>query len=269
MRGTAFGVFSSELPRIAVASGPATLDIQLTPANDFAPSDGREMQVDRWRINAAIAARVIERYHSRKNRPVVDYEHQTLKAEDNGHPAPAAGWIAALEWREGSGLWARTEFTERATRHIAAKEYRYVSPVFRYDAKTGEILEVMMAAITNAPAIDGMAPMELQAAASFAFDQERNIVDRSHHGLTAAELAVCNSTGISPGDFAATKAQQAGPHTHGLSADELAICRSTGTDPAVFAAAKQSPPASKLTEQERAICRATGISEAAFLAARR
>jgi len=37
---------------------------------------------------------------------VIDYHHQTLLAEKNGQPAPAAGWFDALEWREGDGLYA-------------------------------------------------------------------------------------------------------------------------------------------------------------------
>ncbi|MCL8054463.1 phage protease, partial [Pseudomonas aeruginosa] len=80
--------------------------------------DGRPMDVPGWRIDAASAAAVIERARSRKTPPVLDYEHQTLKKEQNGQPAPAAGRFLDFEWREGSGLWGRVEYTARAAKLI-------------------------------------------------------------------------------------------------------------------------------------------------------
>lgn len=144
-----------------------TVEIQLTPAGVFKPSDGRPMEVPAWVINQAIATRVIDRFQARKNPPVVDYEHQTLHKETNGQPAPAAAWMRALQWREGSGLWATVELTARAAELIRGGEYRFVSPVFRFDAKTGEVLSIEMAALTNHAAIDGMEPLALRAAATF------------------------------------------------------------------------------------------------------
>jgi len=144
------------------------MDIQLTPAGAFRPSDGRAMSVPAWRIDQAIATRVMERFNARRNPPVVDYEHQTLHKETNGQPAPAAAWMRALQWRD-TGLWATVELTARAAELIQAGEYRYVSPVFRYDEKTGDVLAIEMAAITNNPAIDGMEPLARRAAATFGY----------------------------------------------------------------------------------------------------
>lgn len=143
------------------------IEMQLMPAGDFRPADGREMLVDHWHIDAAVAQRVIERFRAQRQPPVVDYEHQTLLTETNGQPAPAAGWIRDLVWKEGEGLFALVEPTTRARQYIAAKEYLYVSPVFAYDATTGDVLAIQMAAITNNPALHGMAEMELRAAAVF------------------------------------------------------------------------------------------------------
>lgn len=143
------------------------IDIQLTPAGAFVPSDGREMRVPHWYIDAAVASRVIARQQARRNPLVLDYEHQTLNKESNGQPAPAAGWMLALEWREGSGLWATAELTERAAAHVQAGEYRYISPVFQYDPATGSVLAIEMAALTNTPAIDGMAALTARATATF------------------------------------------------------------------------------------------------------
>ena len=69
------------------------------------------MDVPAWRINAAIATRVIAE-HNPTQPPVIDYEHQTLHKEANGQPAPAAGWIHGLRWLDGKGLYAEVELTQ-------------------------------------------------------------------------------------------------------------------------------------------------------------
>ena len=180
----------------APVDGSNTIEMQLTPAGDFRSSDGRPESVPAWRIDAEIAARVIARFSQRRNPPVLDYEHQTLRKEENGQPAPAAGWITALQWREGSGLWATVELTERAMSLIRSGEYKFVSPVFAYDANTGELLAMQMAAITNDPAIDGMEPLALRAAATFGFTNDSHEEPAMNKLLIAvlAALALGNDT---------------------------------------------------------------------------
>lgn len=130
--------------------------LQVTPAQDFTPADGRALEVPAWRINSTIAARVIAAFSSEQP-AVIDYEHQTLHKEKNGQPAPAAGWMHALRWIEGKGLHALAELTERAKEQIKAGEYRYFSPVIQYSTRTGEVTRLLMGALTNNPAIHGMA----------------------------------------------------------------------------------------------------------------
>jgi phage I-like protein len=134
----------------------AANEIQLFPAGNFRATDGRPHDVPHWFIDAALAAQIIAEFEARANRTVVDYEHQTLLAAQNGQPAPAAGWFGKLEWRE-SGLFAiDVEWTERATQMIEGGEYKYISPVFAYDKKTGKVKRLLHAALTNNPALDGM-----------------------------------------------------------------------------------------------------------------
>lgn len=153
--------------------------LQVTPGQDFTPSDGREMDVPAWRINAAIAAQVISR-HNAEQPLVIDYEHQTLHKEANGQPAPAAGWIHGLRWIEGQGLFAEAELTERAKQAVDAKEYLYFSPVFLYAPDTGEVLKVTMGAFTNNPAIHGMQALNaMQAAASARFSPTKTPSEES------------------------------------------------------------------------------------------
>jgi phage I-like protein len=80
----------------------------------------------------------------------VDYEHQSIEAETKTGPTPAAGWIVALESRQ-DGLWGQVEWTAAAAAMIAAREYRYLSPVFFFAPKTGAISALAGAGLTNAP----------------------------------------------------------------------------------------------------------------------
>lgn len=146
--------------------------IQLFPAGAFKARDGRPKDVaaGHWFIDAQIAARLIDQAAARATDLVIDYEHQTLNSETNGQPAPAAGWFpgSVLEWREGFGLFAtQVEWTEKAAGFIAAKEYRYLSPVFSYDMQTGAVISLLHVALTNYPALDGMASLPALAAARF------------------------------------------------------------------------------------------------------
>lgn len=80
---------------------------------------------------------------------VIDYEHQTDFASENGQPAPAAGWIKEYEARE-DGLWGKIDWTTNARKRIEAKEYRYVSPAISYN-KQGEIVAITRASLVNVP----------------------------------------------------------------------------------------------------------------------
>jgi phage I-like protein len=145
--------------------------VQYFPAGEFRSGDVRPADVPAWRIDAASAARVIERFNARMARKplVVDYEHQSLHKEKNGQPAPAAGWPKSLEWVEGEGLFGTVEMTARAAAAIDAKEYLSFSPVFAYSPADGTVLEILMGALTNDPGIERMQPLSLMAAATAAF----------------------------------------------------------------------------------------------------
>ena len=142
------------------AGGPAPGRIQLFPMGEFSARDGRPgtlkgVNVKAWTITPIIAAAVIARWQARETPLVVDYEHQTINAAENGKPAPAAGWIESLE-AGPDGLYATVKWTDAARAFIRADEYRYISPVFSFDPETGAVLELKSAALTNYPALDGM-----------------------------------------------------------------------------------------------------------------
>lgn len=140
----------------AVALKSAGNVVQLLPAGEFRSKDGRPRDVDAWMLDADSAAALIAA-STGKGRFVIDYEHQSLKTDANGQPAPAAGWFKAMEWRDGEGLFATdVEWTDKAAQMIQSGEYRYLSPVVDYDRETGAITRLVSAALTNTPAIDGM-----------------------------------------------------------------------------------------------------------------
>lgn len=133
-------------------------EIQLFPAGTFRARDGRPQGLKGWHLDATSARRLIELATQRQTPFVIDYEHQTLYAETSGNPAPAAAWFEQLEWREGDGLYAiGVEWTAKAAALIEGDEYRFLSPVFKFDPNTGAVTELLMAAVTNNPAIDGIA----------------------------------------------------------------------------------------------------------------
>ncbi|MEG0007960.1 MAG: phage protease [Aeromonas sp.] len=132
---------------------------QLLPVGPFKARDGRPFDVPggHWQLDKAIATTLINRVREQGQDILIDYDHQTLKTDQNGQPAPAAGWYNAdeIEWREGQGLFIKPRWTDRAAALVAAREYRFLSAVFPYDAQ-GRPLELRMTAITNDPGVVGM-----------------------------------------------------------------------------------------------------------------
>lgn len=149
--------------------GLAVLDAQLTqqedgwyqllPVGPFKARDGRPFDVPggHWLLDKSIATTLINRAKALGQDILIDYDHQTLNIEKTGKEAPAAGWYNGdeIEWREDQGLFIKPRWTERAAAMIAAKEYRFLSAVFPYDAQ-GRPLELRMTAITNDPGVVGM-----------------------------------------------------------------------------------------------------------------
>lgn len=155
--------------QVAIAACTAIIgngaEIQLTPAGVFRGIDGRPHNAPHWYIDADVAGVLIEAASGRVNSYVIDYDHQTLRAKENGQKAPAAGWFKKLEWREGVGLFGTgVEWTAAAQAEIDAGEFKYISPVLSYDKGTGNITGILMAALTNYAAIDGMDEANLAAA---------------------------------------------------------------------------------------------------------
>lgn len=154
--------------------GGAPTEIKLVPCGSFRSCrDNRPVEVPAWVMNDDCATAILSAQSQLKSKFLVDYDHQTLKAATSGIKAPAAGWGGSLEWRPGDGLYAvGMDWTEAALSAIAAKEYRYISPVIKSDNKTGMVTGVLMAALTNYPALDNLNDLAAAAALLFSTSQE-------------------------------------------------------------------------------------------------
>lgn len=148
--------------------------VRILPAGEFAAVDGRpgnKATGGTWKLTAELARKVIDQVAAQRTDVLVDYEHQSLLAKENGKPAPAAAWLKALEWRDGpadagGGLWATdVSWTSAAAAALSAGEYRYLSPVFAYDSQ-GRVTRLVSVALTNTPALDTLDPLVSRAALS-------------------------------------------------------------------------------------------------------
>lgn len=136
----------------------------MLPDGEFSAEDGRPVDVPgrRWLMDQIAADQLLADLRKRVNKIVIDYEHQTLLSEENGKPAPAAGWLSgtAFEYEPGAGLFARNpKWVGEAAGYIENEQYAYLSSVFEYDRKTGRPTRFRHAALTNDPALDGMAAL--------------------------------------------------------------------------------------------------------------
>lgn len=166
-------VLNAEIVLTADGSNPQSR-IQLLPDGQFRGIDGRPTDVPHWILNSTNGFNVAQLANVAENDIVIDYEHQTINAKNNGQPAPAAGWIKHVEYIPGKGLFADVAWTDKAKAMINAKEYRYISAVFPYDIN-GYVLKLAHAAITNFPALDGMDELIAACSQKFTTDETNNM----------------------------------------------------------------------------------------------
>ncbi|MDO9069329.1 MAG: phage protease [Deltaproteobacteria bacterium] len=117
--------------------------VELIPAGRVQGRDGRY-----WENSdpAAIIARFL---NSGVDLPI-DLEHATELKAPKGEPAPASGWIKALENRQGT-IWGKVEWNASGKDLVGSKQYRYLSPVILYVKESGEIAGLTSVGLTNRP----------------------------------------------------------------------------------------------------------------------
>ena len=99
----------------------------LIPEGKFRGIDGRPFDAPHWELTPERGQQIVALLNQRSIDMVMDYEHSTLKAQESGDPAPAAGWLKpeGFQYIEGVGICSvQFEWTEKAKGFIEAKEYR-------------------------------------------------------------------------------------------------------------------------------------------------
>lgn len=226
--------------------GQPTQRIQLLPVGRIELRDGRGP----YRLDQGDAGRVIDATRQLLGRQdmVVDYDHQHFFGVKDGvgAQAPAAGWIKPDSIRaEADGIWADVAWTPAAQAKLAAREYRYVSPLFHFDPKTMAVVAIANASLTNVPAIESLA-----AAATATTKEPTNMTyakiaaalglaeDATEDDIMAKIAAMIEGAQPAAAAAAAQTALAAAAGRFGLAAtatvDELIAAAAAKPDPAKF-----------------------------------
>jgi phage I-like protein len=172
--------------------------LPLIPAGVFPGEDGRV-----W--NNSNPDAVVASFT--KKRPF-DIEHSTHIKGPLGEPAPAVGWILALENMAGE-VWGMVEWNSEGREILEKKEYAFYSPAFNYDAK-GTVKAIASAGLTNEPNIEQLPalnrkesemplPIELTQALGLGADAEITAALTAINSLkTDHQLALNRANSLQP-----------------------------------------------------------------------
>ncbi|MCP4697955.1 MAG: peptidase [Gammaproteobacteria bacterium] len=97
--------------------------------------------------------RVISEFNRRGMSLPFDIEHATELKASKGDPAPAVGWVTAMENRNGE-VWTKVEWNKDGIDAINSRQYRFYSPAFSFNKKNREIISFTSFALTNKPNLE-------------------------------------------------------------------------------------------------------------------
>lgn len=198
---------SSQLPKA----------FRIIPVGRFHAHDGRPgghwyLMPERGRQIAALA-------NQNSQGLLIDFEHESLKKAD----APEAGRATALEWRDDGLYVADASWTAEAKAQIASGKKRFISPVFRFNGATGEVLALESIALTGDPALLGLTDLSQVAVASA---QRQSGDDVPGSGMTARDREIFEHVfGASPEALAALHAEKPDAPPEGVTAEDWAKLR--------------------------------------------
>ncbi len=147
MTATTFALNTELRPLLEAiaAQKAAPLWVELIPAGKaVAGRDGRE-----W-LNAN-PKQIVDAFAKNAAYLPIDLEHSTEHKAPKGEPAPAVGWLKALQAREGGAIWGLVEWTDEGRALLEAKAYKYLSPVFSFNTANKQITQLYSAGLTNQP----------------------------------------------------------------------------------------------------------------------
>lgn len=144
-------------------------------------------------ITKAHLKEFVRNFEEGKRDVVVDYQHSSHSPDPE--EAIAGGWVKELTIKNrGKELWAKVEWTERASEKIRAGEYRYISPEFVLEYKDKESgkpvgATLLAVALTNRPFLEGMAPVELmEGKQATTFNEQSEVEETSTLSIGGANV---------------------------------------------------------------------------------
>lgn len=140
---------------------PEGCNVHILPDGVFRSDDGRPASLTNgtltdWLVDAEVGADLISQLEASGKPILYDYEHNSLWGDSR-----AAGWITKLVYVVGRGLFGCCEWVPDAAEEIAKKVYRYSSPCFLFDVKTGRPTKLLSVALTNNPALGDLGAVDL------------------------------------------------------------------------------------------------------------
>ncbi len=161
----------------------------------------------------------------------IDENHATDLHAPAGRPAPARGWIVAMDVRP-NGVWGLVEWTETGRRLVLGRAYRAVSPALER-RKDGTIVRVLRCALTNAPNLPQITTLHSQVV-PMPSDSLRSLpAAEAARPLTKDDIAIATRFGIDPEKLAQKKQAAIADlgRSLGLAADEMAFALKHDLDP--------------------------------------
>lgn len=115
----------------------------------------------------------------------IDENHATDKGAALGLPAPARGWIVALEARD-DGLWGRVEWTAEGQKMVEDRAYGGISPVVLHSADN-KIMRVLRASLTNVPNLQGLVTLHSE---NYPMDWKAKLIELLGLDASADDAAI-------------------------------------------------------------------------------
>jgi hypothetical protein len=211
--------FQVELNPIEKDQLPVSV-VQVLPFGEVQIRDARE----NFNVSAISVLNILSHFGGQSVDMAIDYDHGMYYGDNN----TAAGWgekmwavvpqdvadrispfiaaygedrisIVTSDKAEDLGVYILVRWTEAAAEKIAAREYRYISPVVFF-SYSGDAEYLWNAALVNSPAIDGMDALAASILpAKRAADDEGGIVDNVEDPVVSAAGATPPKAGAAPG----------------------------------------------------------------------
>lgn len=216
--------------------------VKLLPLGTTPTVDGRGPYVV---ADLAHAQAVVAASTAAGRQLAIDYDHAIDLAAPKGLPAPAAGWMEALEAR-ADGIWARVAWTEKALAALKAREWRFLSPAFLH-RKDGRVLQVLRAGLTNDPNITALPALASRQAGLSEGDTMDELLKKIREALGLPEAADAETA------LAAVKAAKAGADV------AKAVAKALGLAETVSAKDVETALAASKTARET-IAKAVGLA---------